>query len=254
MEIEAYAHTDVGPVREQNEDAFLVDIENGIFILADGMGGHAAGEVASLMAVHTIHTVLVGERDPEETRLVRDFDSTDTSDILRERLRYAMNQASIAIRREMQLRPETAGMGTTVVVLLVEGNQAHLAHAGDSRAYLYRFGRLTRLTRDHTVVQQEIDAGRLTPELARLLPTKHILTQSVGFHGPVEPDTATRVLEPGDIFILCSDGLTDPMTDETMSRLIGTVPLDMLAQALVEEALKAGTEDNTSVVVVGVDT
>jgi len=251
MELESYAYTDAGPVREQNEDAFLVDRESGVFIVADGMGGHAAGEVASQMAVETIHSILVGREDPDETRLVRDVEEIDESDRLRERLRYAMNQASIAIRRESEGRPETRGMGTTVVVLVVEGDHAHVAHVGDSRAYLYRGGRLVRLTRDHTVVQQEIDAGRLTPELARLVPHKHILTQSVGFHGPVEPDTTTRILEGGDVFILCSDGMTDPLDDDTIAQLIETTPFDMLADTLTREALKAGGEDNVTVLVAG---
>ncbi|NCG17579.1 MAG: SpoIIE family protein phosphatase, partial [Rhodobacterales bacterium] len=233
-------------------DAMLIDLDNGVFVVADGMGGHAAGEVASAMAVETVHATLVGAPDPEETRLVRDHNTEDPADVLRERLRYAMNQASISIRRAAEEKAEVRGMGTTVVVLVVDGDQAHLAHVGDSRAYLFRDGRLIRLTRDHTVVQQEIDAGRLTPELARLLPHKHILTQSVGFHGPVEPDTTTRALHPGDIFVLCSDGMTDPMDDDTIASIIDGTPLDMLADLLVEEALKNGTEDNVTVVVVGI--
>ncbi len=252
MTLEAYARTDVGPVREHNEDSLLIDVENGVFVVADGMGGHAAGEVASQMAVDTIHQILVGREDPDETRLVRDHDSEDPADVLRERLRYAMNQASIAIRRASEANPEQRGMGTTLVVLVIDGDQAHLAHVGDSRAYLYRDGRLIRLTRDHTVVQQEIDAGRLTPELARLLPHKHILTQSVGFHGPVEPDTTTRAIQPGDVFLLCSDGMTDPLDDAAIAKLVEGTPVDLLADRLVEAALEAGTEDNVTVVAVGV--
>ncbi len=252
MRLEAYARTDIGPVRERNEDSLLIDLDHGVFVVADGMGGHAGGDVASAMATETIHETLVGSPDPDETRLVRDLDLEDPADVLRERLRYAMNQASILIRREADARPEVRGMGTTLVVLVVDGDQAHLAHVGDSRAYLYRSGRLTRLTRDHTVVQQEIDAGRLTPELARLLPHKHILTQSVGFHGPVEPDTTTRMVESGDIFILCSDGVTDALDDNELARIIEATPADMLSHVLVEEALKAGGEDNITALVVGV--
>jgi protein phosphatase len=251
MQLEAYARTDVGPVREHNEDTWKIDLESGVFVVADGMGGHAAGEVASEMATETVHATLVGKSDPEETRLVRDHESTDPADIMRERLRYAMNQASIQIRRKAEADPETRGMGTTLVVLVIDGGQAHLAHVGDSRAYLFRKGRLVRLTRDHTVVQQEIDAGRLTPELARLLPHKNILTQSVGFHGPVEPDTTTRIVEPGDIFILCSDGMTDPLDDDTIQQIVEGTPLDMLPDVLTDEALKAGGEDNVTVLVVG---
>lgn len=250
MQIEAYARTDCGPVRDNNEDALLLDIDNGIFIVADGMGGHAAGEVASWMAVETVHQVMMGLHDPDETRLVRDVDSGDPADIMRERLRYAMNQASIQIRRTSDARPETRGMGTTVVMLVLDGDQAHLAHVGDSRAYLFRDDRIVRLTRDHTVVQQEIDAGRLTPELARVLPHRNFLTQSVGFHGTVEPDTSTRVLSAGDLFVLCSDGLTDPLDDNAIADLIRGTPPDALADTLAERAIAGGGEDNVTVVVV----
>lgn len=250
MEIEAYVVSDQGPVRDNNEDYFKTDNERGIFIVADGMGGHSAGEVASKMAVDTVYEVLLGDDDPDETRLVRDLDPLDNSDVLRERLRYAMNQASVRIRRHSETVPTTRGMGTTVVVLVIDHGEAHLAHVGDSRAYLFRGGRITRLTRDHTVVQQEIDAGRLTPELARLVPHKHILTQSVGFHGPVEPDTATRAIQPGDTFLLCSDGLTDPLDDAALAAIMAANPVETLADALVSAALRAGGEDNVTVMVV----
>jgi protein phosphatase len=252
MEFVAYGRSDCGPVRENNEDSLLLDKELGIFIVADGMGGHAAGEVASELAVRSIHEILVGRLDPDETRLVRDFKPGDVADVMRERLRYAMNQASISIRRISQERPETRGMGTTVVALVVDGDRAHLAHVGDSRAYLLRGDQLTRLTKDHTVVQQEIDAGRLTPELARLVPHRNILTQSVGFHGPVEPDATTRVLGAGDVYLLCSDGLTDVLDDRALAKLMaGRDPEDMVDH-LIESAIEAGAEDNVTVVVIAI--
>jgi protein phosphatase len=251
LELEGYARTDPGPVRENNEDNMLIDEENGIFLVADGMGGHAFGEVASAVACEVVHRVLLQEReDPDETRLMRDVDVDDPADRLRERLRYAMNQASIAIRHKSRDLEGADDMGTTVVVLVIEEDQAHVAHVGDSRAYLLRHGRLQRLTRDHTVVQQEIDAGRLTPELARLVPHKSILTQSVGFHGPVEPDTSTRLMLPGDVFLLCSDGLTDVLDDEAIGRIASMHPHDMVADSLVEAAIAGGAEDNVTVVAV----
>lgn len=251
MELEASARTDPGPVRENNEDNMLLDLEHGIFIVADGMGGHAFGEVAAEIAVEVTHRVLVDEHDdPDETRLMREVDAQDSADQIRERLRYAMNQASIAIRRKAGELPGADDMGTTLVVLLVAEEQAHLAHVGDSRAYLIRRDRISRLTRDHTVVQQEIDAGRLTPELARLVPHRNILTQSIGFHGPVEPDTSTRFIEEGDLFVLCSDGLTDVLDDEVILQVARSHPADMLADALVESALSAGADDNVTAVVV----
>jgi protein phosphatase len=123
---------------------------------------------------------------------------------------------------------------------------------GDSRVYLIRDGVLSRLTRDHTVVQQEIDAGRLTPELARTVPHRNYLTQSVGYHGPVEPDTLTRPVEPGDLFVLCSDGVTDPLDDRRIAGIAGEVDMTDLAERLVSEAIRGGGEDNITAVVVRV--
>jgi len=253
MHIEAYGRSECGPVRENNEDSLLLDLDSGIFVVADGMGGHAAGEVASNLAVRTIHNVLMGAQDPDETRLVSDVSQLDGSSIMRERLRYAMNQASVRIRRESEAHAEMRGMGTTVVMTVIDGNQAHIAHVGDSRAYLFRKGTLQQLTRDHTVVQQEIDAGRLTPELARLLPHRNILTQSVGYHGAVEPDTGTRALEPGDLILLCSDGLTDPLDDNALRDLLEAHPADALPDILVDEAIRAGGEDNVTVIVLTIE-
>jgi len=251
MQLEAFARTDPGPVRENNEDNLLVDIDNGLFIVADGMGGHAAGEVASEIAVHTVQEVLLHDHDPEETRL--DREAVDDDEAIRERLRYGMNQASVRIRKEALLNPARTGMGTTLTVLLLEDHTAHFGHVGDSRLYLLRDNKIKRLTRDHTVVQQEIDAGRLTPELARIVPHKNILTQSVGYHGPVEPDTSTRPVLPGDVFVLCSDGLTDPIDDASLGRICRSTPFEDLAEELVQQALRKGTEDNVTVVVVRVE-
>lgn len=250
MRLEAAARTDTGPVRDNNEDNFLVDLDVGLFVVADGMGGHAAGEVASAIAVETVGEVLLQEADPDETRVSVDVTSDDAR--IRERLRYTMNQASLHIRKEAMADPSHMGMGTTLVVLLLEDGMAHLGHVGDSRAYRLRDGELTLLTKDHTVVQQEVDAGRLTPELARIVPHKNILTQSVGYHGPVEPDTMSEPVQPGDIYMLCSDGLTDPLDDDQLLEIMRGVPVDDLAELLVLKALEHGTEDNVTVVVVGV--
>jgi protein phosphatase len=248
MQLDAVARTDPGPVRESNEDCFLVDIEAGLFVVADGMGGHASGEIASAIAIEAVQGVLLGEINPDETRL--DRARMDQEEEIRERLRYAMNQASISIRQTAMANPIHSGMGTTLAVLLIEDNEAHLGHVGDSRIYLFREDRLHRLTRDHTVVQQEIDAGTLTPELARIVPHKNILTQSVGYHGPVEPDTSTRPVDPGDVFILCSDGLTDPLDDEALAEICRNNAPEDLAEVMVQKAIENGTEDNVTVVAV----
>lgn len=250
MQIEAVARTDPGPVRDRNEDCFLVDVDAGLFLVADGMGGHASGEVASAIAVEAVREILIGGSDPDETRL--DLVVPDPLEEIRERLRYAMNQASLRIRKVARENPVHRGMGTTLAVLLVEGDVAHLGHVGDSRIYLFRNGKLQRLTRDHTVVQQEIDARRLTPELARIVPHKNILTQSIGYHGPVEPDTSTRPIQPGDVFLLCSDGLTDPLDDDHIGEYCRSTRPEDLADVLVQAALMNGGDDNVTVVVMHV--
>ena len=249
MRFEAFARTDAGPVRENNEDSMLIDLEAGLFVVADGMGGHASGEVASEIAVHTVKEILLGGQDPEETRLNRPLEEEES---IRERLRYGMNQASVRIRQKAFQNPEHRGMGTTLTVLLIDDDIAHFSHVGDSRLYLFRDGQLRRLTRDHTVVQNEIDAGRLSPELARIVPHKNILTQSVGYHGTVDPDTATRPVDVGDIFLLCSDGLTDPLDDKYLGEIFQRTPFEDLAEELVQQALDNDTEDNVTVVVVKV--
>ena len=247
MRLEADQRTDVGPVRSNNEDNLLVNIEEGLFIVADGMGGHAAGEVASDIAVKTVEEVLLKAYDPEETRLSRDLDEEEA---VRERLRYAMNQASARIRQHAAMKPATRGMGTTLTILYIQEETAHISHVGDSRIYLFREGELSQLTMDHTVVQKEIKAGRLTPELARVAPHKNILTQSVGFNATVHPHTGTYWVEQGDIYMICSDGLTDVLDNNQLQELFNNTPFDDLAEDLVQQAIVYGTEDNVTVVVV----
>jgi len=248
MKIEAAGLTHVGMKRAHNEDSLGMLPDHQLFVVADGMGGHASGEIASAIAVEEVQSVLLGSINPDETRL--DRGGMDQEEEIRERLRYAMNQASISIRQTAMTNPAHAGMGTTLAVLLIEDDEAHLGHVGDSRIYLFRDDRLHRLTRDLTVVQQEIDAGTLTPELARIVPHKNILTQSVGYHGPVEPDTSTRPVDEGDVFILCSDGLTDPLDDAALAEICRQHAPEDLAEVLVTQAIEHGTEDNVTVVVV----
>jgi len=251
MQLEAYAATDVGPVRENNEDNFLVDVEREVFVVADGMGGHAAGEVASQIAIDTISDILIGDSDPDETRLQLSVDDPDEA--IRERLRYCMNQASVRIRQAIRDEPAYRRMGTTLVMIMMDGDNAFIGHVGDSRAYLFRDGRIQRLTRDHTVVQQEMDAGRLTPELARIVPHKNILTRSVGAQGPVDPDISVRPVQRGDLYLLCSDGVTDPLEDEAIAQLCRSTHPEDLCQTLVDESIRCGGEDNITVVIVVVE-
>ena len=247
MQLDAVARTDPGPVREANEDCFLVDVEAGLFVVADGMGGHASGEIASAIAVEAVQSVLLGEINPDETRL--DRSSMDQEEEIRERLRYAMNQASISIRQAAMANPVHTGMGTTLAVLLIEDDEAHLGHVGDSRIYLFRDDKLMRLTRDHTVVQQEVDAGTLTPELARIVPHKNILTQSVGYHGPVEP-IPPRVRLKRETSSSCARTDSPTLDDAALADIVRSQEPEDLAEVLVQQAIENGTEDNVTVVVV----
>ena len=250
MSIEVFARTDPGPVRENNEDSFLVEPTTGLFAVADGMGGHAAGEVASQIAVETIKEIILESDDPDETRVARPI--LDGEELLRERLRYAMNQASARIRQHTVSHPNTRGMGTTLTILYIQGETAHISHVGDSRIYLFRDEELSQLTMDHTVVQKEIQAGRLTPELARVAPHKNILTQSVGFNATVHPHSGTHMGFQDDIYLICSDGLSDVLDRKELEALFQETPFEDLAEELVQQAISSGTEDNVTVVLVRV--
>lgn len=246
MQVEAFGHSVVGAERNRNNDFFLVDPENALFVVADGNSGHVAGNVASKKAVETIQRVVLEALDPDETRLSRDI--MDEEESLRERLRYAMGQACTKIRNHSEMVPECKGMETTLTMVLVEESIAHFSHIGDSRLYLYRDGRLRRLTRDHTVVQKEIDAGRLTPELAKMAPSRDLLTQSIGAQGAIEPVTSTRPIETDDVLLLCTDGLTDSVDDNQMATVIADNPVEEIPFALADAAVSAGSIDNITVI------
>jgi len=247
MHIEAFGHSIVGAERTVNHDYFVVDTENALFVVADGSHGHPKGNVASQKAVETIQGVVLNAIDPDETRLSRDI--MDEEESLRERLRYAMGQACTKIRNYSDMVIECKGMETTVTMVVIEDAIAHFSHVGDSRLYLYRDQKLRRLTRDHTVVQKEIDAGRLTPELAKLAPSRDVLTQSIGAQGAIEPVTSTRPVDPGDILLLCTDGLTDVLDDTQISKVMLKNPVEELPFVLVDSATSANAVDNITVVV-----
>jgi len=247
MYIEAFGHSIVGAERTVNHDYFVVDTENALFVVADGSHGHPKGNVASQKAVETIQGVVLNAIDPDETRLSRDI--MDEEESLRERLRYAMGQACTKIRNYSDMFVDCKGMETTVTMVVIEDSIAHFSHVGDSRLYLYRDQKLRRLTRDHTVVQKEIDAGRLTPELAKMAPSRDVLTQSIGAQGAIEPVTSTRPVDAGDILLLCTDGLTDVLDDTQIAKVMLDNPVEELPFVLVDSATAANAVDNITVVV-----
>ncbi len=233
------AATDVGRVRDQNEDAWLAVPDGWLFAVADGMGGHAAGEVASRVAVETLAEELKGvsPRDVEAAR---------------SELERAVLHAGRRIHEQSARVPERHGMGTTVTVLqFLEAGRAVLAHVGDSRAYRLREGRLRRLTRDHTWVQQQMDRGLMSESGARRHPASSVLTRALGTAPQVSPDLSVVDWRPGDVFLLCSDGLTGPVAEADIERTLRESPdPQTAAAALVRLANDRGGPDNVTAVVV----
>jgi protein phosphatase len=236
--------TDVGKVRQGNEDALFIDEERGVFIVADGMGGHVAGEVAS-----QIVTVTVG---PGMSRAVGDG---LTGQALEKRGLELIEHANRAIMERADEEPDKRGMGTTLTMLTLTNSDEYLfQQVGDSRGYLLRDGDLRQITRDHTVVQQQVDRGALTPEQAREHPLSHILTRALGTETDVLADSFRSECRPGDIFLLCSDGLSGMLPDEQIRWILArpSERLQDIADALVNAANAAGGLDNVTAVVVKV--
>lgn len=232
--------TDVGRVRPSNEDAYAVLDGDGIYLVADGMGGHAAGEVASRIAVDEI------------TAALRDVGSLRER---RQRLPEAIRRANAGILAAAERDPRRRGMGTTATVLCVDPDSADytIGHVGDSRAYRFRADRLELLTRDHTWVQLQVDQGMLSPDEARVHPYSSILTQALGTDATVEPDLVNGRAEPFDLLLLCSDGLTAAMDDAELERIIRSLrdaAPETVVQELIREANERGAPDNVTVVVV----
>ncbi|HEX3158784.1 MAG TPA: Stp1/IreP family PP2C-type Ser/Thr phosphatase [Gemmatimonadaceae bacterium] len=228
-------------IRAGNEDSFAADTNGtrGIFIVADGMGGHAAGEVASEMAVQIL------------TRELLDHDEPDGE--LPGRLAEAVRQANRAIYHRTMAEVEKQGMGTTASVLLLFGNRYLIGQVGDSRVYLLRDGVLRQLTKDHSYVQEQVDAGLLTLEQARYHPYSNVITRCVGASERVEPDIYEGELQPGDLFLVASDGLTGMVDDRRLQQLLTSraAPARQV-DALIAEANGRGGLDNITAIVVQV--
>lgn len=251
MALSAFGLTDVGRKRRHNEDAYLLDVERGLFVVADGMGGHAAGEVASRITVESIQEFLALRHDETDNTWPYGFNSRLSLD--GNLLATAVKKANERVIRAVQNRPELKGMGTTVVVALFDAQRATLVHVGDSRCYLRRHGSLQRLTDDHSWVQEQVNAGILTPEEATSHPLKNVVTRALGGSANVLPDLIEVPLETGDSFLLCSDGLTGMVTDDEIGELLarGASP-EARVRGLVDLANERGGVDNVTVLLVDV--
>lgn len=249
--IDAFGLTDVGRKRKHNEDAYALDVNEGLFIVADGMGGHAAGEVAAKITVETIGEFIAATRQKEEATWPFRYDHQ--LEFNSNRLAIAIEKANERVMAAVAAQPWLKGMGTTVVAGLLNEKTLSLAHVGDSRAYLYRDGALSRLTDDHSWVHEQVAAGILTEEEAKSHPLKNVVTRALGGGPSVSPDLQELAFQPGDEFIFCSDGLTTMLTDEEILDLAENErDPQSLCRKLVDTANERGGVDNITVVVVRV--
>lgn len=247
---EAFGLTDVGKKRQHNEDAMLVDTTLGLFVVADGMGGHAAGEVASARSVEIVRQQIGAGR--QILKELGQNPNQATRGAAATLVETSIQRACQDIYRVATSDATKRGMGTTFVCLAVGGNKAVIGHVGDSRVYLVRNGQCHRLTEDHTLVAAQLKAGTITKEQAQTSQYRNVITRAVGIQESVQVDTLIVDLVPGDLFLLCSDGLHGYMADDEVAPLSAAVSLTDLPRRLVALANDRGGKDNITAVVVSV--
>ncbi len=240
--------TDVGRVRDHNEDSFLVDKKMQLFVVCDGMGGHAAGEVASSMAARTVRDALSAERDAIDAFVSEDA-STTRKDLLR-LMEASVQRACSEVHQEGVRDESKRGMGTTLDALLVVGRRGFIAHVGDARIYLYRQGAVHQLTEDHSLINELLKRGRLTKEQIGKVSYKNAVTRAVGVYESVEIDVFDFDILPGDRFLLCSDGLHEYLEESELQKLFEDIPEEELTQHLIQLANDRGGKDNITALVV----
>ncbi|HMB21030.1 MAG TPA: Stp1/IreP family PP2C-type Ser/Thr phosphatase [Spirochaetota bacterium] len=250
MDIRAAGKTDRGTVRPVNEDDLLVDEKINLFIVADGMGGHEAGDVASKMLINEAKQFLYGK--------IRDGIPAEKISML---LEEALQNANLKIYTYSKNHGSGRIMGTTAVLMALTDNQYFISWVGDSRAYLMRDGLMERLTRDHSYVQQLVDSGEISEKEARVHPRRNMVTRAAGVEEEIEVETVWGQSRVGDLFLLCTDGLTGPLEDGVIAAHLesggkdapgdepGSEP-DVITDALIRDALEEGGDDNVTVVIV----
>lgn len=250
IDIASATHT--GMVRGHNEDAIGTDSEIGLAVLADGMGGYNAGEVASGIAVALISSEM---RQAVQRTNLHNLDQEAGDHQAIRMLKSVVAKANTSIHQSANSQPQYAGMGTTLVVTLFRDNRLSVAHIGDSRLYRLRDDKLTQVTRDHSLLQEQIDSGMLTKEAARRSQNKNLVTRALGIDAAVEAEIHTYDVLPGDIYLLCSDGLNDMVEDDDIELTLNAMGsnLPLAANQLVQMANDNGGRDNVSVILVRVN-
>jgi serine/threonine protein phosphatase PrpC len=237
--------SEIGLVRTVNQDAFAVIDAHGLWAVADGMGGHIGGDIAAQTAIRTVETQAASSSEALGNG------HAPPTDVLT----GLINRAHEAILDRTKSQQKLKGMGTTIVLLAIATTQApvaYLIHVGDSRAYRFRSGTLTPLTRDHSLIEKYLERGILTPQTAKTHPERHVLTRALGIPGMATPTIGAFPVQEDDIVLLCSDGLTKMLEDDDIQRILTQGELDptLLCNRLVTTALDRGGEDNVTVVVV----
>jgi PPM family protein phosphatase len=247
MKITYEAITDVGRKRKGNEDSVFVNPESSLFVVADGMGGHAAGEVASRLAVDAVNDFIVLTSGDDEITWPFGLDENMSYD--GNRLKTAVRFANKKVLEATRERSEYEGMATTVAAVLVDGDTANLAHVGDSRVYLLREGVFTQLTSDHSWINEQIQSGVISADQARSHPLRNVVTRALGGKPDLQVDMQTHRMRGGDVLLLCSDGLTTMLPDDEIARVMAahTGNIRDAARALVDAANARGGEDNITV-------
>jgi len=247
MKILSSGGTDPGKKRKNNEDSFLQDDSLGLYAVADGIGGHEGGEVASRMAMDTLREVLPGllkgKDTPPPFSLSLDVEPRISA------LRYAITQSNQKILQAASINPALTGMGTTITAVLLCHGTAFIAHVGDSRAYLLREGQCDQITNDHSFVAEQIRAGKLTAEQAKISTYRHIITRAVGIDREVSVDHATIAVKENDTILLCTDGLTEMVDDSEICAILAESAPAAATESLIRRANEQGGVDNITAVV-----
>jgi len=243
MHYEFSSLVDPGRIRANNEDAVFLLPDQGVALLADGMGGYNAGEVASGMA-----TTQLGA---ELGRWMHAAPADVPASAIHQAIEGGVDQVNRSVFEAARTNPACSGMGTTLVVAVFRGTRLLMGHIGDSRGYRWRMGELTRMTRDHSLLQEQLDAGLVTPAQAAVSTHRNLVTRALGVQETVRIDIRDHAVQPGDCYLLCSDGLSDMLDDSTIAFILGRQgPLPAKARALVHEANSRGGRDNIAVVLV----
>jgi serine/threonine protein phosphatase PrpC len=247
------AVSDVGRKRKGNEDSLFVNPEQHLFVVADGMGGHAAGEIASKVAVESINEFVCLTGGDEEITWPFGLDENISYD--GNRLKTAIRYANRKVLEATKEKSEYEGMATTVAAVLVDGDSGNIGHVGDSRVYLVRDGEISQLTSDHSWVNEQIQSGVISPDQARTHPLRNVVTRALGGKPDLQVDMQQHKAKAGDILLLCSDGLTTMIADDEIARLMRESggDVDKAAQSLVSSANARGGEDNITVLLIRFD-